>query len=102
MTIFFLVLLTFALLYLALRLHNLEHAVIALAKVVDKPRRRDRAIRKEIRELEEELEQIGDMARRGLIGTDDMNRADDIRERLDRRLRALAGHPKSPSARQHS
>ena len=96
MTTFFLVVLTLVLLYFALRLHNLEHAVIALAKVVDKPRRRDRVIRKEIRELEEELGQIGDIARHGLLDKDDMNRADDIREKLERRLRALAGHPKSP------
>lgn len=34
MTILFLVLLTLAVLYFALRLHNLEHAVVALTKVV--------------------------------------------------------------------
>ena len=50
-----LVVLILCVLYLALRLRALETAVVNLARIVDKPRRRDRAIRKEIAELEDEL-----------------------------------------------
>ena len=41
MTIALLVVLTLAVLYFALRLHALEDAVVNLARIVNKPRRRD-------------------------------------------------------------
>jgi predicted Holliday junction resolvase-like endonuclease len=88
---------------LILRVRGLENAVTTLARIVDKPRRRDRAIRKEIRELEEELEEMRENAAEGLVDPDEFDRADVIREKLDRRLRALAGRrgtpPESPIAR---
>ncbi len=94
MTTALLVVLVLCVLYLALRLHRLERAVSAFAHIVDRPRRRDRAIRKEIEELEHELEQLQDATNHGYIpDTDDFNRADEIREKLDRRLRALTGRP---------
>jgi len=88
---------------LILRVRGLENAVTALARVVDKPKRRDRAIRKEIRELEEELEEMRENAADGLVDEDDFDRAEVIREKLDRRLRALAGRrgipPEPPPSR---
>lgn len=76
---------------LIFRVRALETAIANLAQVVGKPKRRDRAIRKEIRELEEELEEMRENASHGLVDPDDFDRADVIREKLDRRLRALAG-----------
>src|ERR1700731_3082849 len=67
-----------------------------LARIVDKPRRRDRAIRKEIKELEGELEYLADIASHGAASPEDFDEADAIREKLDRRLRALAGQRGMP------
>ena len=82
---------------LILRVRALETAIANLARIVDKPRRRDRAIRKEIRELEDELEQMDDDIRSGYLpDEDDFRRGEQIREKLDRRLKALAGRRGSP------
>jgi hypothetical protein len=59
MTILLLVALVVWAVYLALRVRQLEHAVAALTRTVDKPQKRDRAIRKEIKELEDRLAFIG-------------------------------------------
>ena len=58
MTAVLLVVFMLCVLYLALHIHQLENAVTKLARIVNKPRRRDRALRKEIAQLEEELEEI--------------------------------------------
>jgi len=97
MTAVLLLVLVVCVLYLALRVRALESAVSTLARIVNKPRRRDRAIRKEIEELESKLEQMDDAIAHGyLADTNDFNRADEIREKLDRRLRALAPRQTAP------
>jgi cell division protein FtsL len=51
MTAVLLLVLVVCILYLALRVRALKSAVSTLARIVDKPRRRDRTLRKEIRSL---------------------------------------------------
>ena len=91
MTILLLVALVVWAVYLALRVRRLEHAVAALTRTVDKPQKRDRAIRKEIKELEDRLAFIGTLVANGAASPKDVEEADVIREKLERRLRALAG-----------
>jgi protein-arginine kinase activator protein McsA len=91
MTTALLVVLVLAVLYLVLRVHMLQNAVLHLSRIVNKPRRRLRAIQKEIKELEDELETLHDLGRHGAATREDFEEADLIREKLDRRLRALAG-----------
>ncbi len=79
----------FAVLHLANRIHRLENALVDLARIVKRPMRRDRAVRKEIEELEEELEEIGDLAVHAAASEEDFDRAQVIREKLDRRFHAL-------------
>lgn len=93
MTTALLVVLVLSVLYLALRVHRLHLAVVELARVVNKPRRRDRAILKQIAALEDDLEHIRDLVKEGVADQNDFIQTDLIREKLDRRLRALAGQP---------
>jgi hypothetical protein len=87
-----LVVLVLCVLYLAFRVHQLTAVVATLAHIVDKPRRRDHAIREEIAELEAELAETRDEIAEGYLPDEhDFQRAEEIREKLDRRLRALAG-----------
>lgn len=100
MTTVLLVALVLCVLYLGLRVHQLASAVSTLAQIVDKPRRRDRTIRKEVHELEADLEMIGNLVSQGVAKPEDFEEADRIRERLDRRLRALTGRsPETPAPR---
>lgn len=98
MTTILLVVLLVWVVYLALRIRRLEQAVAALTRTVDTPRKRDRAIRKEIKELEDQLAFIGTTIAKGAAGPADLEEADAIRERLDRRLRALAGRADAPAS----
>src|SRR4030081_2618737 len=98
MTILLLVALVVWAVYLALRVRKLEHAVAALTRTVDKPQKRDRAIRKEIKELEDRLAFIGTLVANGAASPKDVEEAAAIGEKLGRRLRALAGRAEaSPS-----
>lgn len=83
--------LVLAVLYLALRVHMLQNAILQLSRIVNKPRRRLRAIQREIKELEDQLETAHDLVREGAATPEDFDEIDLIREKLDRRLRALAG-----------
>jgi hypothetical protein len=96
MTAALLVVLILCVLYLGLRVHQLGSSVAKLARTVDKPRRRDRAIRREVHELETDLEMIQDLVSHGAASPDDFEEADRIREKLDRRLRALTRGSKAP------
>jgi len=86
-----LVVLVVAVLYLALRVQMLQNAILQLSRIVSKPRLRLRAIQNEIKELEDELEGLYDLGRHGAATSEDFDAIDLIREKLDRRLRALAG-----------
>jgi cell division protein FtsB len=86
-------LLILTVLYLALRLYQLQRAVTALTRLVEKPRRRSHAIRKEVKELEDELAFIADIVANGAASPEDFVEADAIRDKLDRRLRALGAAP---------
>jgi len=86
MTILLLVALVVWAVYLALRVRQLEHAVAALTRTVDKPQKRDRAIRKEIKELEDRLAFIGTLVANGAASPQDVEEADVIREKLERGL----------------
>ena len=107
MTTILLVILVLFVLYLAFDIRRLDKAVTNLAYIVNEPRRRHYAIQREISELEQELEQLradisNDIASGELPDDDDLKQVDLIREKLDRRLRALAGRsreipPPSPS-----
>ena len=96
MTTVLLVVLVLCVLYLGLRVHQLGSAVSTLARIVEKPRRRDRAIRREIHELETDLEMIRDLVSQGAAKPEDFEEADQIREKLDRRLRALTREGRKP------
>ena len=96
-TAIFLVVLILCVLYLSLRLRSLENAVVTLARIVDEPRRRDRAIQKEIKNLEDELEYLSDLASQGAASPEDFDEADLIRAKLDRRIRTLAGRRETPA-----
>ena len=85
------VVLVFAVLYLALRVHMLQNATLHLSRIVNKPRRRLHAIQREIKELEDELETLHGLARHGAATSTDLEDIKLIREKLDRRLRAMAG-----------
>jgi hypothetical protein len=78
MTTSVLVVLVLCVLYLALRVHQLSATVAALARIVEKPRRRDRAIRREVHELETDLEMIRDLV--SAASPEDFEEADRIRQ----------------------
>ena len=91
MTTVLLVVLVLSVLYLALRIHQLENAATKLVRIVNKPRQRDRALGREIAELETDL----DMLRAKRTST----KPTLSREKLDRRLGALAGTPRTQPPR---
>ncbi len=105
MTTALLVVLMLCILYLIIRVRQLEYAVAVLARIVNKPRRRDRALRREVKALESDLDYIRNLAVNGAADPEDFERPNVIREKLDRRLRAHAGRPRtseSPSVRPKS
>lgn len=77
--------------YLSVRVRQLERTVATLTHTVDSPRKRDRAIRKEIKELEDKLAIIVTAAASGAASPEDLKEADALREKIARRIRALAG-----------
>jgi DNA-binding protein H-NS len=78
MTTVLLVVLVLSVLYLALRIHQLENAVTKLVRIVNKPRQRDRALGREIAELETDLDMLRDLVKQGAASREDFDQADVI------------------------
>lgn len=74
--------------HLALRIRNLTYRVERL----EKPRKRERAIRREIQELETDLRMVQDIITNGAAKPEDFAEGDAIRAKLDNRRRALVKH----------
>jgi DNA-binding protein H-NS len=99
MTTVLLVVLVLSVLYLALRIHQLENAVTKLVRIVNKPRQRDRALGREIAELETDLDMLRDLVKQGAASREDFDQADVIPREARPATRGARRNPRTQPPR---